>query len=455
MAVTTTQQTSGPPRTEGLLEAAQWAVEQLGRTAQYVQAYAERTVEVRVECLDGEVLATCVEPREGLACVVQHDGRWRHRAFSVDELPLLEQWLPTDRATAAEGAPSWRDAPDVDFASVAARDWLVQGAAPAHSLRTMEDFTTRSIAVVDTDGVSSATTSRFVRRRVEATVAHDGNRYRGLSRWLERGPRAGTAERDALPQDVARIAVAHAHDSARAALGGRHRTPVVFAPSAAVGLLHELIGHALEGDNFAMRSDYVANLRKPGAVPESVTLYDDATLADGYGSYDVDDEGIAGGVTTLVSEGELGTPLSSVRAARRHGYRPTGNGRRRDYRALPLPRASNTVVPRGHDDPEALLTPSAEGLLHVGCLGAGMIDLRTGEFSFAALNCAYVTPDGHRVPVRDVSLVGDALETLARVEGIGSDFGGDSVTCGKQGQMLGIGLFSPSMRFSALDWSAA
>ncbi|MER6386541.1 TldD/PmbA family protein [Streptomyces sp. NPDC001250] len=455
MAVTTTRQTTRPTGTEGLLEAAQWAIERLGTSADYVQAYAERTVEVRVECLDGEVLATCVEPREGLACMVRQDGRWRHRAFSVAELPLLHKWLAGDQVGAEEDIPSWQDAPAVDFQAVAARDWLVQGAAPAHSLRTMEDFTLRSVAVADTDGIRSAATSRFVRRRVEASVAHDGNRYRGLNRWLERGPQAGTADRDAVPQDVARIAVEHAHDSARARLGGRHRTPVVFGPSAAVGLLHELIGHALEGDNFAMQSDYVAGLRKPGAVPASVTLYDDATIADGYGSYDIDDEGIVGGITMLVSDGELGTPLSSVRTAQRHGYRPTGNGRRRDYRALPLPRASNTVFPRGTDDPDALMAPSAKGLLHVGCLGAGMINLSTGEFSFAALNCTYVTPDGHRVPVRDVSLFGDALKTLAHVEGIGTDFGGDSVTCGKQGQMIGIGLFSPSMRFSALDWSAA
>ncbi|MGW7523809.1 TldD/PmbA family protein [Streptomyces sp. NPDC054783] len=455
MAVTTTQQTTRPTGIEGLLEAAQWAVERLGASADYVQAYAERTVEVRVECLDGEVLATCVEPREGLACMVRQDGRWRHRAFSVTELPSLPRWLTPGQASPTVDSPAWQDAPAMDFEAVAARDWQVQGPAPAHSLRTMEDFTLRSVAVVDTDGVRSAATSRFVRRRVEATVAHDGNRYRGLSRWLERGPQAGTTDRDAVPHDVARIAVEHAHNSARARLGGRHRTPVVFGPSAAVGLLHELVGHALEGDNFAMQSDYLTKLRKPGAVPASVTLYDDATIADGYGSYDIDDEGIAGGITMLVSDGELGTPLSSVRTAQRHGYRPTGNGRRRDYRALPLPRASNTVVPRGTDDPDALMAPSTEGLLHVGCLGAGMIHLSTGEFHFAALNCTYVTPDGHRVPVRDVSLFGDALATLARMEGIGTDFGGDNVTCGKQGQMIGIGLFSPSMRFSALDWSAA
>ncbi|MFD8738144.1 TldD/PmbA family protein [Streptomyces sp. NPDC059618] len=451
MAVTTTQQTG----TAGLLEAAEWAIERIGTSAHYAQVYAERTVEVRVESLDGEVLATCVEPREGIACMIRQDTRWRHRAFSVAELPLLSKWLTADQSTSTRDVPSWQDAPDLGFTPVAARDWLVQDAAPAHSLRTMEDFTLRGIAVVDTDGIRSAATTRFVRRRVEATVARDGNRYRGLSRWLERGPLAGTADRDLVPQDVARTAVEHAHDSAQASLGGRHRTPVVFGPSAAVGLLHELVGHALEGDNFAMQSDYVTKLRKPGAVPASVTLYDDATLADGYGSHEIDDEGVPGGVTLLVSDGELGTPLSSVRTAQRHEYRPTGNGRRRDYRALPLPRATNTVVPRGSDDPDALTAPPAEGLLHVGCLGAGMIHLSTGEFHFAALNCTYVTPGGYRVPVRDVSLFGDALETLARIEGIGSDFGGDSVTCGKQGQMLGIGLFSPSMRFSALDWSAA
>jgi predicted Zn-dependent protease len=84
-----------------------------------------------------------------------------------------------------------------------------------------------------------------------------------------------------------------------------------------------------------------------------------------------------------------------------------------------------------------------------------MINLVTGEFSFAALNCAYITPGGERVPVRDVSLVGDALRTLARLEGVGSDFAGDNITCGKQGQLVGIGVYSPSMRYAALDWSAA
>jgi len=118
MAATTTR----PTGTEDLLETAQWALERLGTRAQYAQVYAERTVEVRVECLDGEVLATCVEPREGLACMVREDGRWRHRAFSVAQLPSLPTWSAADRSAPGADLPAWPDAPDPRFTPVAARD---------------------------------------------------------------------------------------------------------------------------------------------------------------------------------------------------------------------------------------------------------------------------------------------------------------------------------------------
>ncbi|MFF7988427.1 TldD/PmbA family protein [Kitasatospora xanthocidica] len=437
--------------TGDLLELAQWALDGLKGSADYVQVFAERTLQVRVECLDGEVLATCVEPREGIGCMVRQGDRWRQRSLAPAELGGLPGWL--DPAAGASGErPAWPGPGVPDFTPIPAGEWLVPDAGTAHSLRTMEDFTARAVAVVDTDGVRAASADRVVRRRMEATVVVDGARYRGLNRWLERGP--ADPDRTAAHTE-SRVALSHAVDSSRAAVTGRYRTPVVFGPSAACGFLHELVGHALEGDNFAMRSDYITGLRKPGAVPAMLTVRDDATLPDGYGSYAIDDEGVAGGVTTLLANGELGAPITSVRAAQRHGYTPTGNGRRTDYRELALPRASNTVVPPGTEDPAALLHGAGTGVLYVGCLGAGMINLATGEFSFAALNCVYITPDGHRVPARDVSLVGDALETLARMEGIGSDFGGDSITCGKQNQMVGIGLFSPSIRYSALDWSAA
>jgi PmbA/TldA metallopeptidase C-terminal domain len=438
-------------RGHGLLDLADWAVGQLRGKADYVQAFAESTLEIRTECADGQRLATCMEPRDGLGCVVRKDGVWRYRRWSPSTSEDLFSWL-TDGDLVA-GQPAHWPVPTgtSDFTPLQPEEWLVPG-GDVWSIRTKEDYVARAIAVVDTEGVRASSVTRSVRQRVEATVAADGHKYRGLSRWLRRGfarhPHPGGSY-------VTSVALSHARDTACGSQGGKHRTPVVFGPSAGAGFLHELIGHALEGDNFVMGSDYITRLRKPGAIPASLSLRDDPTIEHGHGSYEIDDEGRPARVTTLVERGEIGRPLTSVRVVHRSGYTPTGNGRRRTYRELAIPRASNTVAMPGTDDHRSFWDATGTGVLYVGCLGAGMINLVTGEFSFAALNCAYITPAGERVPVRDVSLVGDALDALSRLEGIGSDLDGDNITCGKQGQMVGIGIYSPSMRYASLDWSAA
>lgn len=435
-----------------LLDCAEWAVGELKGAADYVQAFAESTVEIRIESVDGTPLATSVEPRQGVGCLVRQGPRWRYRHVPVSALDSLSSWL-TAAGPEARRAPG-RPYPAAvgEYAPVPAEQWLDAAQTTPYSVRATEDLTCRAVAVADTEGVRAASESRTLRHRVEASVVVDGNRYRGLSRWLRRDD--GEIEHPGGAHLTA-VALEHARNASRATVGGKHRTPVVFGPSAAAGFLHELIGHSLEGDNFAIDSAYLAALRRPGAVPAVLSLRDDPTVPHGYGSFGIDDEGAAACVTTLVEKGELGQPLTSVRAVHRNGYAPRGNGRRRSYREPAIPRASNTVVLPGSDDPAALLAPHGTGLLLVGCLGAGMINLVTGEFSFAGLNCSYLTPGGELLPVRDVSLVGDALEALARLEGVGSDFAGDNVTCGKQGQLVGIGVYSPSMRYAALDWSAA
>ncbi|MDX3075931.1 TldD/PmbA family protein [Streptomyces sp. MI02-7b] len=458
--------------TEHLIDVAEWAVTELRRSADYVQVYVSRTLEIKVECVDGKVLATCVEPHEGLGCLIRQGTRWRYRHVSPSAIGELLSWPAAagsgtkpddDRAGGGMSGPvslsgwlpAWQGAAHPPaFTPTPAEEWLVRDTGNVHSLRTLEDFTSRAFAVVDTEGIRAASASRTVRQRVEATVTVNGHHYRGLSRRLVRG---ADTEGKYLPgaDGISRIALGHALDSAAAEVRGKHRTPVVFGPAAAAGFLHELVGHALEGDNFALHSDYLTRLRRRGAVPEPLTLQDDPTRADGYGSYDIDDEGVAAQVTTLLANGEIGPPLSSVRTVHRDGYIPTGNGRRKHYRDVAIPRASNTVALPGKEDPEALLHDGSGGVLYVGGLGAGMINLVTGEYSFAALNCFFITPGGHRVPARDVSLYGDALDTLGRIEGIGRDFGGDNISCGKQGQMIGIGIHSPSMRYAELDWSAA
>jgi predicted Zn-dependent protease len=434
---------------EALLELAEWAVGELKGTADYVQVFAESSLSVKVENLDGEVLATCVEPRDGMGCLVRQDDRWRYRAVPSTELAELVGWLGLARSSSL---PEWRISSEAEgFSPLAARSWLASGESGNLSVRAVEAYTNRSIAVVDTEGIRASSSSRAVRQRVEATIIMGGRRYRGLSRWFRRGQ---DEEPHPGGDHLTRIALGHARDAAKATMHGKQRTPVVLGPSAAAAFLHELVGHALEGDNFALDSAYMKGLRKPGALPLSLSLHDDPTIPHGYGSYEIDDEGGSACATVLLDNGEIGSPLTSVRVVDRDGYRPTSNGRRWDYRELAIPRASNTVALPGTEDPANLLESSHAGLLYVGCLGAGVIHLSSGEFSFAGLNCAYISPAGDRVPVRDVSLVGDALKTLARLEAIGSDFGGDSATCGKQGQLIGIGLYSSSMRYAALDWSA-
>ena len=442
--------TPAGPDIEELGELAARVVRGLADAADYVQVFAESTLAVSVECRSGEASATFADLREGLGCLALKDGRWRYLAVPPTQAGRLADWLEAPRSA---DEPGWIALPGAaGFTPLDPAAWQVDGGS-SYSIHSTEDFTHRRYAVVDTAGDAYAGTTQSLRRRVEAGIDVSGRQYRGRSRWLRQGSAATAAAGSA--HELVYEALDRARDSAVAAVHGKHHTPVVFGPSAAAGFLHELVGHALEADNFQLDSGYIKGLARPGALPTSLVIQDDPTVEHGYGSYPADDEGRASGAVTLLADGEIGAPLSSVRTSQRGGLRRTANARRRDFRNPAIPRASNTVVLPGTEDRKLLLDGRGSGLLQVGCLGAGMIYLSTGEFSFAALDCHYLTPDGDRVPAMDVSLVGNALDTLSRLEAIGSDFGGDNVTCGKQGQMIGIGLYSPSIRFSTLDWSAA
>lgn len=444
------------PDEQGLLELADWMLANLRDAADYVQVYVSRSLTVHSEAYDGQALATGVEPLTGVGCLIRQGSRWRYRHGTPSSLTRLASWLD------ASASPTPSDAPaealragtrPLGYVPISAPKWMTPDPRTEYSLLVMEDFTSRAFAVADTDGVRAVCADQVLRQRVKATVTADGHPYRGMNRRVLRGATIAEASAQGTA-DLVRVALDHALDASVATLAGLRRTPVVFGPSAGAGFLHELVGHALEGDNFALDSPYTTRLRQPGVLPAALTVEDDPTIPDGYGSYAIDDEGTPARTTPLLSGGEVGAPLACVRTVHRSGGAPTGNGRRRSYRDLAIPRASNTVVRAGGDPTTELHAVGPQGLLHVGCLGAGMINLMTGEYSFSALDCTFITPDGHRVPVRDVSLFGDALDTLERIEGVGSDVGGDSVSCGKQGQMIGIGIYSPTMRFAALDWSA-
>ncbi|MER6769713.1 metallopeptidase TldD-related protein [Streptomyces bacillaris] len=420
-------------------------VASLAPTADYTQVFVESTREVRRELIDGDHRATLVEVRQGVGCLILKDGSWRYRHFMAQQLPELGQWLPgvsalparlglADRSILAPCAPT-RGAPGGDRTD-----------------KLLEDHVVRTFAVADTTGVRETVRAETVRRRAEVTVRRDGMAFRGFSRWF--GTAEATSRAEASADSLIGRAVTSASAAARARHWGRQRTDVVFGPSAGAGFLHELIGHALEEDNTARQSPYIRALFRPGALPESLVLMDDPGIRDGYGSYGRDDEGQVARPRVMAAAGSAHV-ISSVRSSWLNDRHRPGNGRRQDYRHFALPRASNTVVAAGCDDDSRILTPSIRGTLVVGGLGAGEINLATGEFVFAALDSHVLTRDGTPEPVSDAVLVGNAAAVLRRLEAVGQHVGGDNATCGKQGQFLGIGLYSPLMRFADLEWTAA
>lgn len=428
-----------PTHDSELLNLARRAVADHASPGSYVQAFVERTVEVRVDTCNGETAHAAVELREGVGVLIESDGTARYRSA-----PLGAR----DHAGGAELGGALEAA--LDHHAVPAQRWWTPPVRDAR-LRSIEDCVVRTFAVADSTGVATSSLDRTVRQRLEVVLATGPISSRGMSRRVFR-----TLEEDTWSGAAALVgrAYANARRAASAVQLGSRRTPVVFGPGAATSFLHELVGHAMEIDNDAMNTPYLQGLRRPGAVPACLTLVDDPTVPGGYGSYAVDDEGTTARPHALVVEGAYVSPLTSRSTASRYGAPATANGRRTGYTERPLPRTSNTVARPGADALDAMHR-DRRGVLCVGGLGSGMINLATGEYSFAGLECHYLTPDGSRVEVRDVALVGDALGTLARLEAVGPDFAGDNVTCGKRRQLVGVGVFGPSMRYDALSWTAA
>ena len=227
--------------------------------------------------------------------------------------------------------------------------------------------------------------------------------------------------------------------------------PVVLGPGWPGILLHEAIGHGLEGDfNRKGTSAFAGLLGKRIAAP-GVTVVDDGTLPDRRGSLTVDDEGTPTGRTTLIEDGVLTGYIHDRMNARLMGTPATGNGRRQGYAHAPMPRMTNTVMLGGGSDPAALLRGIPRGLYAVN-FGGGSVDITSGKFVFSASE-AYLIEDGQvTAPVKGATLIGNGPDALLRIVGVGNDPGMDLGvgTCGKSGQGVPVGVGQPTLRLSAL-----
>ena len=216
-------------------------------------------------------------------------------------------------------------------------------------------------------------------------------------------------------------------------------------------MLHEAIGHGLEGDFNRKKTSAFSGLIGERVATKGVTVVDDGTMPDRRGSLTVDDEGTPSNYTVLIEDGILKGYMQDRMNARLLGMRPTGNGRRESFGHLPMPRMTNTYMLAGSHDPQEIIGSVKRGLYAVN-FGGGQVDITSGKFVFSASE-AYLIEDGKVGPaVKGATLIGNGPDALTKVTMIGNDLRLDDGigTCGKDGQSVPVGVGQPSLRMDGL-----
>ena len=227
--------------------------------------------------------------------------------------------------------------------------------------------------------------------------------------------------------------------------------PVVLGPGWPGILLHEAIGHGLEGDFNRKKTSAFSGLMGERVAAKGVTVIDDGTIPDRRGSLTIDDEGTPSARTVLIEDGILRGYIQDRMNARLMGARPTGNGRRESYAHAPMPRMTNTFMLSGDRQPEEIIASVDKGLYAVN-FGGGQVDITSGKFVFSAAE-AYLIEGGKIGPaVRGATLIGNGPEVLGKVSMIGNDMALDPGvgTCGKDGQSVPVGVGQPTLLIDQL-----
>jgi TldD protein len=307
-----------------------------------------------------------------------------------------------------------------------------------------------TVLVARSDGILSGDVRPLVRCNVQVIVEHNGRREQGYAggggrysypELLQSG-RALEFGREALRQALVNL------DAVDAPAGSM---PVVLGPGWPGVLLHEAVGHGLEGDfNRKGTSTYAGRMGEQVASP-LCTIVDDGTLDGRRGSLNVDDEGCATQCTTLIENGRLVGYLQDSLNARLMGVAPTGNGRRESFAHLPMPRMTNTYMRAGESDPADIIRSVKRGL-YAPNFGGGQVDITSGKFVFSASE-AYLIEDGRiTAPVKGATLIGNGPETMNRVSMVGNDLQLDAGVgiCGKDGQSVPVGVGQPTLKIDSL-----
>ena len=306
------------------------------------------------------------------------------------------------------------------------------------------------IMVAVSDGTLAADVRPLVRCNVTVTVEQDGRREQASSGGGGRSDYNFFLEGDRA-QGYAREAVRQALVNLESVAAPAGTLPVVLGPGWPGILLHEAIGHGLEGDfNRKGTSAFAGRVGEQVASP-LCTVIDDGTLSGRRGSLNIDDEGIPSQNTVLIEKGILKGYMQDRMNAGLMGVSPTGNGRRESYAHLPMPRMTNTCMLAGTHDPQEIIASVDRGLYAVN-FGGGQVDITSGKFVFSASEAYLIEKGKVTRPVKGATLIGNGPEVLKHVSMLGNDLQLDPGvgTCGKEGQSVPVGVGQPTMLIDRL-----
>jgi TldD protein len=314
------------------------------------------------------------------------------------------------------------------------------------SLSSSQDL----VLVAASDGTMAADLRPLVRLNVSVILEQDGRR--------EQGYQGGGARADLnyfadghLPLEYAREAVRQAAVQLEAEAAPAGSMPVVLGSGWPGILLHEAVGHGLEGDFNRKGVSAFSGRIGQRVASEYCTIVDDGTIANRRGSLSVDDEGTPSQSTVLVENGILRGYMQDKLNARLMGVAPTGNGRRESFAHIPMPRMTNTYMLAGEHDPEEIIASVDKGI-YAPNFGGGQVDITSGKFVFSASEAYLIEKGRITTPVKGAMLIGDGPEALQRISMVGNDLELDTGvgTCGKEGQSVPVGVGQPTLKIDDL-----
>jgi len=314
------------------------------------------------------------------------------------------------------------------------------------SLSSSQDL----ILIATSDGKLAADVRPLVRLNVSVIIEDNGRREQGYSGGGARADLNYFLDGD-LPMEYAREAVRQAIVQLEAVPAPAGMMPVVLGPGWPGILLHEAVGHGLEGDFNRKGTSAFSGRIGERVASELCTIVDDGTIINRRGSLAIDDEGTPGQYNVLVENGILRGYMQDKLNARLMGVEPTGNGRRESFAHIPMPRMTNTYMLAGEHDPNEIIASVDKGL-YAPNFGGGQVDITSGKFVFSA-NEAYLIENGKLgAPVKGAMLIGDGPDVLGQISMVGSDLKFDSGvgTCGKEGQSVPVGVGQPTLKIDQL-----